>query len=128
MKVQLDLVKVVIGFDGSEVYWPKYVEKVMDDENNLVPASCFTLDDLFSNYLFKYPDLAESGGQPSMGMEVTIEVAHADHIPSVMKDFAAYLDDWNEDMKDQEAAVIAWHAALTEDSDPLGLSDMDIMI
>lgn len=128
MKVQLDLIKIVVGFSGDEVYWPKYVEKVMDDEGNLVPASSFTLDDLFSNYLFEYDCLVESGGEPSMGMEVTLEVVHADHIPAVVQDFAAYLDEWNVDMKEKEAAVMEWHAALTEDSDPLGMSDMDIMI
>lgn len=128
MKIQLDLIKVVLGFEGSDIYWPKYLDKVMDDEDNLIPATSFTLDGLFTAYVFEHPNVVETGGAPSMGMEITVEVANAGDIDSVIEDIAAYLDNWNMDMKEQEAEVMKWHKELTESRDPLGMSDMDIMI
>jgi hypothetical protein len=130
VKAQLEEIHVVVSFSGSDVYIPKYLEKVTDEDDELIPVSDFEMRDRFTDYLLEMPEATEC--TPFLGDgyagQVTLCVEHETDIKYVMEDVEKHVEAWNFDMAQTEAGVIAWYEAMMESRDPMDLAEMDIMI
>jgi hypothetical protein len=130
VKAHLDEIHVVVSFSATDVYMPKYVEKAMDEEDELIPASEFNLHDQFANYMLEMPEAMEC--TPFLGgdydMQVTLREQFETDIKYAVEDVEKHVEAWNFDMAQTEAGVITWYEAIIETRDPMDLADMDIMI
>lgn len=128
--VDLDAEYVEVSFEYDCVFFPTYVEKALDEEGELIPASQFDMPDLFTRHLHGFGGVKSVTPSPGSGYAYVLLVEKlAGELPQkIIGQVEDYVQQWNDDWREVETEVLEWFEQIKDSRDPLSVEDFDIMI